>query len=262
MPQISPSDSENVVLDCHGLFFRYGKPWVLEDVTFRVCRDESLCIIGPNGGGKSTLIRLIMGLEEPQRGELRVLGQAPMRARRHIGYVPQAMRFDPLFPITAFDIALMGRLDRLSVGPFSRACRTRAMEALAELRMADKAHRPFARLSGGERQRVMIARALACEPELLLLDEPTANIDLCIEEQFLEILVELRKKMTILLVTHDLDIVSHIGESALCVNRLVHRHGLPLSGETIREIYSGTKRLEHDRRTRHRQGDHTACEHD
>ncbi len=252
----------DVAIQCCDLSFAYTNSLVLEEVDFQVSQGESLCVIGPNGGGKSTLLKLLLGLLSPQGGKLEILGKSPSKARRRLGYVPQAMRFDPLYPITAIDIALMGRLDRLGIGRFSKACRERALEALAQVEMADLAQRPFSALSGGQRQRVMIARALACEPEILLLDEPTANIDLSIEAQFIDVLQKLRGQMTILLVTHDLDIVSEIGDSTLCVNRRVHRHELPLSGGVIREIYSGTRRIEHDRETRHSQGDHSSCSHD
>ena len=249
-------------MDCRGVSFSYGRSVVLEDVTFTVPRGESLCVIGPNGGGKSTLAKLLLGLIEPDRGRIAVLGREPREARTGIGYVPQAMRFDPQFPISALDIVLMGRLNHLTVGLFSKRCRERARAALDEVGMSGYARRPFSDLSGGERQRVMVARALACDPEILLLDEPTANIDLSIEAQLIETLAKLRERMTVLMVTHDLDLVSAIGNSVLCVNHRVHRHSLPLSGETIKEIYSGRRRLEHDRRTRHQQGDHSACAHD
>ena len=176
--------------------------------------------------------------------------------------MPQAVHYDPLFPITAIDIVLMGRLDRLGFGRYSKSCRETALNALDEVGLVDLAHRPFSALSGGQRQRVLIARALACEPQLLLLDEPTANIDLSVEAQLIDTLVNLRGKMTILLVTHDLDLIPTIGESVLCVNHRVHRHSLPLSGDTIREIYSGVRRVEHDLSTRHTQGDHSSCDHD
>jgi zinc transport system ATP-binding protein len=251
-----------IVVECRDLSFRYGKPVVLEDVSFTVPDGESLCVIGPNGGGKSTLMKLLLGLLEPNAGEIKILGKSPVKARSDIGYVPQAIRFDPLFPISALDIVLMGRLDRLGVGLFSGKCKREAEAALDEVGLVDIAHRSFSDLSGGQRQRVLIARALACDPKLLLLDEPTANIDLSVEEALLDSLEKLRERMTILLVTHDLDLVSRIGDSVLCVNHRVHRHSLPLSGETIREIYSGARRLEHDKRTRHIQGDHTACDHE
>ncbi|MEM1442272.1 MAG: ATP-binding cassette domain-containing protein, partial [Verrucomicrobiota bacterium] len=168
----------------------------------------------------------------------------------------------PLFPITALDIVLMGRLDRHRIGFYSRECRAASLEALAEVGMEDLAPQPFSALSGGQRQRVLIARALASEPSFLLLDEPTANIDLSVEEQFIETLTKLREKMSILMVTHDLDLISEIGDSVLCVNHRVHRHHLPLSGETIQGVFSGARRVDHDRQARHVQGDHSACDHD
>lgn len=249
-------------MECRDLCFRYGKPLVLEDVNFSIAPGESLCVIGPNGGGKSTLLKLLLGLLEPTRGSLKIFGETAERARPRIGYVPQAMRFDPLFPISALEIVLMGRLDRLTVGRYPRECVEAALGALAEVGLADLASRPFSDLSGGQRQRVMIARALACDPDLLLLDEPTANIDLSVERQLMKSLEALRETLTVLLVTHDLDLVSSVGDSVLCVNHRVHRHSLPLSGDTIREIYSPSQRVEHDRRTRHQQGDHSSCEHD
>lgn len=250
------------LVECRGVSFGYTDSLVLEEVSFVLHRGESLCVIGPNGGGKSTLVKLLLGLLEPTDGRIEVLGKPPRAARTGMGYVPQAMRYDPRFPIAALDIVLMGRLDRLFVGRFSKQCRDIALAALDEVGMADFAKRPFSDLSGGERQRVLVARALASEPELLLLDEPTANIDLSVEAQLIETLVKLRQRMTILMVTHDLDLVSSLGDSILCVNHRVHRHSLPLSGETIKEIYSGRRRLEHDRRARREHGEHAACDHD
>jgi zinc transport system ATP-binding protein len=255
------------LVECRGVSFAYDRSNVLEDVSFALHRGESLCVIGPNGGGKSTLVKLLLGLLEPTAGRIDVLGRSPREARTGMGYVPQAIRYDPQFPIAALDIVLMGRLNHLSVGRFSKTCREIALAALAEVGMADFAKRPFSALSGGERQRVLVARALACEPELLLLDEPTANIDLSVEAQLIETLAKLRQRMTILMVTHDLELVSSLGDSVLCVNHRVHRHSLPLSGETIKEIYSGRRRLEHDRRARREDHgrsacDHSACDHD
>ena len=257
-----PSSTGDIIVDCRRVSFSYGKSQVLEDVSFTLARGESLCVIGPNGGGKSTLAKLLLGLLEPTRGRLEILGRSPHTARTAIGYVPQAMRFDPQFPISALDIVLMGRLNHLRVGRFSKRCRDIARAALVEVDMSGYEKRPFSDLSGGERQRVLIARALACEPELLLLDEPTANIDLTIEEALIETLVRLRRRMSILMITHDLDLVASIGDAVLCVNHRVHRHSLPLSGETIKEIYSGRRRLEHDRSARHVEGDHSACNHE
>ncbi len=254
--------SSQPVIACEGVSFAYANAPVLEEVTFALHPGESLCVIGPNGGGKSTLVKLLLGLLEPDAGRIRVLGKRPREAAVSMGYVPQAIRYDPQFPISALDIVLMGRLNHLRLGRYSKACRAAARAALDEVGMSGYERRAFSDLSGGERQRVLVARALACEPELLLLDEPTANIDLSIEAQLIETLTKLRQRMTILMVTHDLELVSSLGDSVLCVNHRVHRHSLPLSGETIKEIYSSRRRLEHDRRTRHQQGDHSACQHD
>jgi zinc transport system ATP-binding protein len=243
--------------------FGYGPTRVLEEVSFEVMPGHSICVIGPNGGGKTTLLRLALGLLEPQSGQVRIFGLPPAEGARRIGYVPQAMRFDPQFPVNAMDIVLMGRIERVRLGFFPKACRVAAAEALDEVGLAEVAKTPFANLSGGQRQRVLIARALATGADLLLLDEPTANVDLTVEAQFLESLERLRQRITILMVTHDIDLISRLGDSVLCVNHRVHRHAVgDMSGDLIREIFSGEYRLEHDRKSRHRLGDHSACQHE
>lgn len=243
--------------------FRYGATSVLENVTFTIEPGASTCVIGPNGGGKTTLLRLALGLLEPGKGDIQIFGKAPAEGSRRIGYVPQAMRFDPLFPVNALDIVLMGRIDRVRLGFFSRECKDAARAALAEVGLEAEAATPFANLSGGQRQRVLIARALATGADLLMLDEPTANVDLTVEAQFLDSLDRLRERATIVLVTHDIDLISRLGDTVLCVNHRVHRHAVDdLHGELISEIFSGSHRLEHDRKSRHQHGDHSACDHD
>lgn len=242
--------------------FAYGATAVLEDVSFTVEPGGSTCVIGPNGGGKTTLIRLALGLLEPRSGSIRLYGETPEKGRYRVGYVPQAMRFDPLFPVDALDIVLMGRLEKVRFGIYSAECKRAARAALEEVGLGDEAKTPFANLSGGQRQRVLIARALATGADLLLLDEPTANVDLTIEAQFLDSLDRLRERATIVMVTHDIDLISRLGDSVLCVNHRVHQHAVgDLHGELLREIFSGEHRLEHDRKARHDAGDHTACQH-
>lgn len=236
---------------------------VLEDVSFEIGAGESTCLIGPNGGGKTTLLRLMLGLIKPDSGKVRIFGTRPSRARRKMAYVPQHINFDPLFPVNALDIVLMGRLNHLRFGRYCHDCKSTAYECLADVGMADSAQRPFSDLSGGQRQRVLIARALACKPDLLLLDEPTANIDLSVGARLLETLGELRKRMSIIMVSHDLDLISHItNDYVLCVHHHVHRHPVAdLSGDVIREIYSSERRIEHEQKTLHSQGDHSHCDH-
>lgn len=233
------------VIELRNVSFAYDGPRVLEDVSLTVRRGEFACIVGPNGGGKSTLLKLMLGLLEPQSGEVRLLGQPPRVARRRIGYLPQHVQFDPQFPITVMDVVLMGRLgESRRFGPFRRADRAIAEQALEEVRMRALARRPFSALSGGQRRRVLIARALACQPEILMLDEPTANLDIQVEEQLYELLRELNRRLTIVLVSHDVAYVSKYVRSAICVNRTVHTHsGAQITHEVIRNLFGREIRL-------------------
>lgn len=227
--------------------FSYGERLVLEDVSFALDARECVGMIGPNGGGKTTLIKLALGLLKPDQGEIRVAGHAPHTGCRKVGYVPQHLQYDRKFPVTALDVVLMGRLDRLPWwGRFRTEDREASIRALGEVGLAEAAERPFADLSGGQRQRVLIARALVSRPEVLLLDEPTANVDLTVENLFLRTLDELKQRLTILLVTHDLGLLEQLTGQVLCVNRKVHRHALrDLDGGALREIYSGARRERH-----------------
>jgi len=241
---------EEPVISLRGVAFAYESAPVLEDVNLSIGRCESVCIIGPNGGGKTTLLKLILGLLRPDAGEVRVFGQSPQQARLRVGYMPQHARHDPQFPATVMDIVLMGRLGhgRLGglLGWYGAADREAAADALRRMELEDLARRPFAALSGGQRQRVLIARALCCRPELLLLDEPTANVDTLMEARLLEILRELNRQMTILMVSHDLGFVSNLVESVICVNRRVIVHPTSqISGEMIRSMYGGDVRMVH-----------------
>ena len=213
------------VIEVEHLDFSYepGFP-VVEDASFSIEPGQSGCIVGPNGGGKSTLLKLLLGLLTPDAGKIRLFGAPPAEARRQVGYMPQYHQLDPSFPVTALEVAVMGRL-RPGLFPFySRRDKETAMDALAELGIADLAGRSFADLSGGQRQRVLIARALACRPGLLLLDEPTANIDPGAEEQFYATLAQLRQRMTVLTVSHDLGFVNRETDVIICVNRKVSVH--------------------------------------
>ncbi|MGA2033827.1 MAG: ABC transporter ATP-binding protein [Thermoguttaceae bacterium] len=222
--------------------FAYNGVPVLEDVNLHIRAQQSVCMVGPNGGGKTTLLKLILGLLRPTRGEVRVFGQPPRCVRLSIGYVPQHVRHDPQFPATVTDIVLMGRLGRGGpagwLGWYGRADRRAAHQALAQVGMDDLSRRPFAALSGGQRQRALIARALCCEPQLMLLDEPTSNVDSLVEARLFEVLKELNRRMTVVVVSHDLGFVSALVESAICVNRRVVVHPISqLTGEMVREMY-------------------------
>jgi len=236
--------STHPVVSFNAVSFAYEQAPVLHDVTFEFFAHESVCIVGPNGGGKTTLIKLILGLHQPRSGSIRVLGRSPAASSSRIGYMPQTTHFDQSFPITVLDIVLMGRLGRGHRPFFTRADRQAAMGALEETGMPDFAGRPFALLSGGQRQRVLIARALACEPELLLLDEPTAHVDPVMQAQVNETLARLARRLTVITVTHELGFVSRMVNRVLCVNRTARLHPTSeITGEIIQEIYGSELRM-------------------
>lgn len=200
------------------LSFSYGSAPVLTNVSFEIRDKEFIGLFGPNGGGKTTLLKLIMGFLKPSSGTLRVFEQRPTSARNLMAYVPQRMPFDPLFPISVMEVVLTGRLRQLSWwGTYSLADKQAALEALEKVELPDIAHKPFGSLSGGQAQRVLIARALASEPRLLLLDEPTSSVDVDAQQDIYEILEELRSHITLVMVTHDLQTVIQRVERVLCV---------------------------------------------
>ncbi len=237
------------VILAEGVSFSYGGALALEGVDLTVNRGEAVCVVGPNGGGKSTLVKLILGLLKPDRGRLLLLGAHPEQTRSRVGYMPQYAHFDPRFPVTIMDVVLMGRLGESLGGPYTAADRERALEALEEMQLRELAQKPFSDLSGGQRQRVLIARALVCTGELLILDEPTTNIDPFFETSLFEILQELNKRMSILMVTHDLGFASKFFKKVVCVNcRTVIHPTSEISGETIKELYGGDIcMIRHDR---------------
>jgi zinc transport system ATP-binding protein len=241
------------IVQLDGVSFAYGEVVVLEGVHLSIWPGEWVLVVGPNGGGKTTLLKLILGLLEPTAGQVRLFGQEPAKTRHRVGYMPQHIQFDSLFPVTVMDIVLMGRLGtagRRLLGWYTRQDRQAAQEALAEVGLAGLENRPFAALSGGQRQRVLIARALCSRPELLLLDEPTAHVDPQAEGQLMEILQRLHRRMSIVMVSHDLGVVSPQIGSVLCVNRrLVVHPTTELTGEKIRQLYGEDLRMiRHDHR--------------
>jgi zinc transport system ATP-binding protein len=237
------------------LSFRFdGGPPVLEGVNLEIVAGDFASVIGPNGGGKTTLIKLIVGLLTPTTGKVRVLGQSPAKARPRIGYMPQHAMMDPRFPVRALDVVLMGRLGLgRRLGAYSRADHAAATEALAMAGLEDHGTRSFSDLSGGQRQRVLLARALVTEPEILLLDEPAAGLDHKVEQDFFELLEVLNRRLTIVLVTHDLGFVAGFVRTVICVHRHVDIHPTSaLDGRTISEIYGGEVRMvRHDHRVEH-----------
>jgi zinc transport system ATP-binding protein len=217
-----------------------GAP-VLEDVSLSIGPHDYIAILGPNGGGKTTLLKLILGLLAPDAGEVRVFGGPPRRARGRVGYVPQRVRFDLDFPIRVRDVVSMGRLGATRIGPIgglgveSRATVRRALE---RVEMELFAERPIGALSGGQLQRVLLARALAQQPKLLLLDEPTASLDERMGRSVWELLEELSAEMAVVVVSHDIGAISRYVRGVACLNRRLHAHpSQELTGEILEATY-------------------------
>ncbi len=234
-------------IEIHDLFFSYGEVPVLEKIELVVPEGEFLGIVGPNAGGKSTLLKLILGLLEPQRGEIRVLGRPPRQARRLMGYVPQYPAFSHDFPVTVEQVVLMGRLGagRL-VGGYSRRDHEIARRVMREAEVLELARRRIDRLSGGQIQRMLVARALACEPRILLLDEPTANIDMRVENELFDLLEQLNERMTILVVSHDIAFISRYVQRVACLNRtLVCHRTEEIDAKAIQALYGGEVKMVH-----------------
>lgn len=240
--------SESAVISLRDIVFSYGGPKVLDGVSLDVEEAEFLGVVGPNAGGKSTLLKLILGFLQPLEGEVRVLGGKPRNTRHQIGYVPQYPVFNRDFPISVEQTVLMGRLGRSSLfGGYSRSDRDIARRAMTETEVADLAGRQLCTLSGGQLQRVLVARALACEPKILILDEPTANIDMRVETDIFDLLKQLNERMTIIVVSHDIGFISGYVDRVACLNRtLICHHTAVIDGEMINELYgSDVHMVEH-----------------
>jgi len=201
--------------------FSYGEEEVLHDVTFRLPQRCFVGVVGPNGGGKTTLMRLILGLQKPSHGTISLFTDSTevhsSGEKLRTGYVPQHLFFDKDFPATVLDIVLLGHPRKL--GRYSASEKQAAHNALEQVGMQSYIRRTFTQLSGGQRQRVLIAQALCCSPHLLLLDEPTANIDDAGAETIHNVLHDLSGKLTIVMVSHNVNTVLDCSTHVLCVNR-------------------------------------------
>lgn len=248
-------DNHGHCIEVSNVGFSYGDTSVLENITFSVHCGEYLGIVGPNGGGKSTLLRLILGLMEPTKGTVSVLGHAPRKLpeRYKVGYVPQGVaHVNPQFPATVQEIVESGRTPRKKLLRGFTAVDTKAVNDAFDTSGIPQLlrQRLIGDLSGGERQKVFIARALAGEPDILILDEPTVGVDIGSKEQFYSFLGTLNKELglTIIFVTHDTDVIAREAHTILCINRsmvchesskdwLTHEHVSHLYGTKVQHIH-------------------------
>ncbi|MDG6225491.1 MAG: ABC transporter ATP-binding protein [Candidatus Thermoplasmatota archaeon] len=229
----------DVALDIRGLSAGYDGELIIENIDLRVQEGDFLGIIGPNGGGKSTLLKAILGLIEPMKGDIRIYGDPPQKGRRYLGYVPQYTVFDRDFPITVQNVVMMGRRRMKGIRPwYSMSDKDAVKKALTDVGMWEHRRKHIGQLSGGQKQRVYIARALASQPKILLLDEPTASVDAKVEDSIYKLLTELNREMTIVLVTHDIGIISSHVSNVACMNRHIFKgDGKELTEEMLQESY-------------------------
>ena len=230
---------QHSIVEIKDVWFAYNGQTVLEDVSLDIRQGDFIAMIGPNGGGKTTILKLLLGLLKPNRGSIRVLGDSTEKASHHIGYVSQDVHLNRRFPITSLDVVLMGNL-----GPNKRWGRStiqdrrEALGALERMEVETFADSKIGELSVGQRQRVLIARALVTKPKVLLLDEPTASIDAKGQAEFYRLLKELNEDISILVVSHDLVAISTYVKSVACVNKRLHyHHHAEITGEMLEEMY-------------------------
>ncbi len=231
-------------IEFDGVSFAYNDTPIIQDASFRIPSGNSYCIIGPNGGGKTTLVKLMLGLLTPQKGRVRVFGKDPSGIKEGVAYVPQIQQVNPLVPITVEQVLKMAA-DRTSGKP---ATGNRVDDLLDRFRLRDLRHTSFHHLSSGQKQRTLVARALVGNPRLLILDEPLAHADPRVESAFKEELLRIQSECMLLVVTHDISFVYAMFRQVLCVNRAVWTHHThELDATLLRELYGGQLRwVDHD----------------
>jgi len=214
---------EKEIVKFKGVWAYYNHHPALQDINFVIHERDFLGIIGPNGGGKTTLLKIILGLIKPRRGTVTVLGKDPSESRSMIGYVPQKSYFDKNFPINVWQV--------------TREDKKKAEEALERVSMLEYKNRQIGELSGGQQKRVFIARALSSSPKLLLLDEPMESVDPKVQGELYNLLKEFQKEMAIVLVSHDVTAVSIYVDEIACLNQTLVYHG---PKEISQEVLEGT----------------------
>jgi zinc transport system ATP-binding protein len=232
--------ADKAVVEARGIWYRHDGQPVLEGVDLTVREGDFYAIIGPNGGGKTTLLRIVLGLLQPSAGTVLLFSRRPEESRGLVGYVPQFRTFDFRYPITVEEMVLSGRLACRggSLRRYRAEDRESAARILGELGLDHLAGRPISRLSGGEQQRAILARALVGEPRLLILDEPTVYVDAPTEVQFFDLLDRLRRSLTIVLVSHDIGVISRHVTRVACLNRTLFTHDTPeITEEMITAAY-------------------------
>jgi zinc transport system ATP-binding protein len=243
-----------IVLQFDQVSFSYDNVPVLEAASFHIHDGEFVALVGPNGAGKTTVLKLVLGLASPESGTVSLFGLPPTAGREYIGYVPQHANYDPTFPISVEEVVRMGR-----IRPFSRRYTQEDIEAVSQalqaVELSNLAKRPYRALSGGQRQRVLVARALSAYPKMLVLDEPTSNMDVESEQRLFSALGQMKGNTTIMIVTHDTGFVSALTDRVLCVGefgperkgRTVVQHLIEPTDDAPAQMFGGAAlKVRHD----------------
>lgn len=245
-------DHTKNIIEIENISFGYTNELVLKDITLNIHQGDYLGMIGPNGGGKTTLLKIMLGLLKPKSGTVKLFGTDINKFKdwHKIGYVPQkAINFDVKFPATVEEVVAMGRYGKRGLLHWSnKEDKNKVKESLEQVEMLEFKDKLIGDLSGGQQQRVFIARALAGEPQVIFLDEPTVGIDVKTQEQFYGLLKKLNKtlELTLVLVSHDIDVVAHETTEVACINQNLVCHTSPhmfFQGDNLEKLYG--KDLKH-----------------
>lgn len=242
----------HTIIELDRVCFSYTNEEVIKDVSLQIHKGDYVGLVGPNGGGKTTLLKLMLGIIKPYNGFIKLFGKdiKDFKDWSRIGYVPQKTHIDTHFPVTVEEIVMMGRFGKLGLfnSPTEKDS-AKVDEALSQVQMLEYKKRQISELSGGQQQRVFIARALATEPDVVFLDEPTVGVDIKTQKQFYSLLRKLNKELdlTLILVSHELDVVAHEATELGYINRTLEYYGDPeefLKGEYFHELI-GKKGVHH-----------------
>lgn len=240
------------IIEIENVSFSYGNVEVLKNITLAIHQGDYISLIGPNGGGKTTLLKVMLGLLKPQSGQVKLFGMnlQDFKDWSKLGYVPQkAINFDPLFPVTVREVVAMGCYGKKGLLKWlNKNDQQNIDNALAQVEMLQHADRLIGNLSSGQQQRVFIARALAGQPEVIFLDEPTVGVDIKAQDDFYSLLTRLNKELdiTLIIVSHDVDVVSHEVTEIACLNQSLVYHGEPkkfMKGHYLENLYGKNTRL-------------------
>jgi len=212
------------LVELKNIYFSYNGVPALEDINLDILEKDMMAIIGPNGGGKTTLLKIILGLIRPSSGSVTVMGLRPEKGRVNVGYLQQNPDIDLSFPMSVYETVLMGRYHGIAQRYTSRD-RKAVKDALETVDMGNLENRHIGKLSGGQLQRVLIARAIVRQPRILLMDEPLSNIDAGTQRSVYELFLKLGEKMAVVFVTHDISAISTYVEKVACLNRRLYYHG-------------------------------------